>query len=233
MRVIEVIMARRRNERTGETGDPRENPPTNGIVRHDSHMRKSGVTRLGIEYGSSWCEASRLTAQPPRLRRSAGMQGQVERENPENTRQPAASSSTIITCENPGATSPGIESGSPWWEAVTLAATLPRPLEAATTFTSLPETGYKTVNSNFFDYSSPARQYHSSLQRRSQSADFTHISHTRRHSTLYWLVILAHLWPMVARSFQLKLSDCVLGGPPQIKSSCWPNLEGSPHPEAR
>ncbi|KAJ8894980.1 hypothetical protein PR048_000288 [Dryococelus australis] len=26
----------------GETGDPRENPPTNGIVRHDSHLRKSG-----------------------------------------------------------------------------------------------------------------------------------------------------------------------------------------------
>ncbi|KAJ8867880.1 hypothetical protein PR048_031685 [Dryococelus australis] len=26
----------------GETGNPRENPPTNGIVRHDSHVRKSG-----------------------------------------------------------------------------------------------------------------------------------------------------------------------------------------------
>ncbi|KAJ8894990.1 hypothetical protein PR048_000298 [Dryococelus australis] len=45
--------------------DPRENPPTNGIVRHDSHMRKSGVTRPGIELGSPWWEASRLTAQPP------------------------------------------------------------------------------------------------------------------------------------------------------------------------
>ncbi|KAJ8869691.1 hypothetical protein PR048_028686 [Dryococelus australis] len=49
----------------GETGDPRENPPTNGIVRHDSHMRRSGVTRPGIEPGSHWREASRLTAQPP------------------------------------------------------------------------------------------------------------------------------------------------------------------------
>ncbi|KAJ8888447.1 hypothetical protein PR048_007937 [Dryococelus australis] len=28
--------------RARETEDPRENPPTNGIVRHDSHMRKSG-----------------------------------------------------------------------------------------------------------------------------------------------------------------------------------------------
>ncbi|KAJ8877086.1 hypothetical protein PR048_021538 [Dryococelus australis] len=33
----------------GETGDSRENPPTNGIVWHDSHMRKSGVTRPGVE----------------------------------------------------------------------------------------------------------------------------------------------------------------------------------------
>ncbi|KAJ8877085.1 hypothetical protein PR048_021537 [Dryococelus australis] len=34
-------MEQRRNERVGETGDPRENPPTSGIVRHDSPMRKS------------------------------------------------------------------------------------------------------------------------------------------------------------------------------------------------
>ncbi|KAJ8882931.1 hypothetical protein PR048_014770 [Dryococelus australis] len=42
MTAVEVNMARRRNEGAGETGDPRENPPTNAIVRHDSHMRKSG-----------------------------------------------------------------------------------------------------------------------------------------------------------------------------------------------
>ncbi|KAJ8870664.1 hypothetical protein PR048_029687 [Dryococelus australis] len=35
-----------------------------GIVRHDSHRR---VIRSGIEPGSPWWEASRLTAQPPRL----------------------------------------------------------------------------------------------------------------------------------------------------------------------
>ncbi|KAJ8873928.1 hypothetical protein PR048_024765 [Dryococelus australis] len=46
---IEVSMEQRRNERAGETGDLRENPPTNGMVRHDSHMRKSGVTRPEIE----------------------------------------------------------------------------------------------------------------------------------------------------------------------------------------
>ncbi|KAJ8871711.1 hypothetical protein PR048_028042 [Dryococelus australis] len=44
-------MEQRRNEREGETGDPRENPLTNGIVRHDSHMRKSGVTQPVIEPG--------------------------------------------------------------------------------------------------------------------------------------------------------------------------------------
>ncbi|KAJ8873599.1 hypothetical protein PR048_024417 [Dryococelus australis] len=37
--------------------NPRDNPPTNGIVWHDSHMRKSGVTRQGIEPGSPWWEA--------------------------------------------------------------------------------------------------------------------------------------------------------------------------------
>ncbi|KAJ8871042.1 hypothetical protein PR048_027346 [Dryococelus australis] len=46
MRVLEA------NIRKGETGDPRESPPTNGIVRHDSDMRKSGVTQPGIEPGS-------------------------------------------------------------------------------------------------------------------------------------------------------------------------------------
>ncbi|KAJ8878912.1 hypothetical protein PR048_019515 [Dryococelus australis] len=61
-------MEQRRNVRARETGDPRENPPTNSIVRHDSHLRKSGVTRPGIEPGSLWWEASRLTAQPPRPR---------------------------------------------------------------------------------------------------------------------------------------------------------------------
>ncbi|KAJ8880459.1 hypothetical protein PR048_016929 [Dryococelus australis] len=41
MRVIYVNMERRRNEGAGEVGNPQENPPTNGIVRHDLHLRKS------------------------------------------------------------------------------------------------------------------------------------------------------------------------------------------------
>ncbi|KAJ8869272.1 hypothetical protein PR048_030844 [Dryococelus australis] len=40
MRAIEVNMKQRRNEVAGETGDPRENSPTNGIVRHDSPCEK-------------------------------------------------------------------------------------------------------------------------------------------------------------------------------------------------
>ncbi|KAJ8879830.1 hypothetical protein PR048_020447 [Dryococelus australis] len=54
MRVIEVSMEQLRNEGAGEAGDPREDPPNNGIVRHDCHMRKSGVTRPGVELGSPW-----------------------------------------------------------------------------------------------------------------------------------------------------------------------------------
>ncbi|KAJ8888358.1 hypothetical protein PR048_007848 [Dryococelus australis] len=48
-------MEQRRNEGAVETGDPRENAPTRGIVRHDSRMRKSG--RPGIEPGWSTTES--------------------------------------------------------------------------------------------------------------------------------------------------------------------------------
>ncbi|KAJ8870856.1 hypothetical protein PR048_027157 [Dryococelus australis] len=41
------LKSRRRNEERGEKGDPRENPPTSGIVRHDSHMRNSGSNSAG------------------------------------------------------------------------------------------------------------------------------------------------------------------------------------------
>ncbi|KAJ8866701.1 hypothetical protein PR048_032562 [Dryococelus australis] len=54
----------------GETGDTRENPPTNGIVRHDSQLQNL-VTWPVIEPGSPWWKASVLTAQPPALWRRA------------------------------------------------------------------------------------------------------------------------------------------------------------------
>ncbi|KAJ8877890.1 hypothetical protein PR048_022349 [Dryococelus australis] len=50
-------MEQRRNERVVEMGDPRENPPTCGIVRHDSHLRKSRSDPAG-ELG---CEVSFAT----------------------------------------------------------------------------------------------------------------------------------------------------------------------------
>ncbi|KAJ8883598.1 hypothetical protein PR048_015442 [Dryococelus australis] len=61
-------------KREGETGDPLENLPTSGIVRHDSHVRKCGVTRPGIEPGSPCWEASRknLSATAKRVRFPAG-----------------------------------------------------------------------------------------------------------------------------------------------------------------
>ncbi|KAJ8886518.1 hypothetical protein PR048_012729 [Dryococelus australis] len=47
---------------------------------------------------------------------SAGMQGRGKSGIPEESRQPVASSGTIPTCENMGATSPRMESVSPSWE---------------------------------------------------------------------------------------------------------------------
>ncbi|KAJ8875215.1 hypothetical protein PR048_023110 [Dryococelus australis] len=70
---MDVSIGQHRNERVGETGDPREKtPPTNGIVRHDPRMQKSGVTQPGIEPESPWLEASRLTAQSPCLLANQG-----------------------------------------------------------------------------------------------------------------------------------------------------------------
>ncbi|KAJ8895094.1 hypothetical protein PR048_000419 [Dryococelus australis] len=49
LRADEVKMMQRRNVNVGETGDPRENMLTGGIVRHDCHYGKSGVIRSAIE----------------------------------------------------------------------------------------------------------------------------------------------------------------------------------------
>ncbi|KAJ8871240.1 hypothetical protein PR048_027546 [Dryococelus australis] len=71
---------RSRNERAGESGDPRENPPTSGIVREfNPRLHRSaassgtistskypGVTRSGIEPGSPRWEANSLTTTTPR-----------------------------------------------------------------------------------------------------------------------------------------------------------------------
>ncbi|KAJ8875079.1 hypothetical protein PR048_022969 [Dryococelus australis] len=62
---IPDFMEQRRNEGVGEAEYPRVNPLTNDIVRYDSDTRKSGVGRPGMEPGSTWWEACRLTPQPP------------------------------------------------------------------------------------------------------------------------------------------------------------------------
>ncbi|KAJ8890803.1 hypothetical protein PR048_010312 [Dryococelus australis] len=49
------------------------------------------------------------------------MREQGKQEIPEKTHRPTASSGTIFICENP-VTRPGIEPGSPWWEASVLIA---------------------------------------------------------------------------------------------------------------
>ncbi|KAJ8865950.1 hypothetical protein PR048_033473 [Dryococelus australis] len=51
----------------GNGRDLRENPPTSGIVRHDSHLRKSGVTRPGIEPGLPWGNTARSHQGEPGL----------------------------------------------------------------------------------------------------------------------------------------------------------------------
>ncbi|KAJ8892608.1 hypothetical protein PR048_005189 [Dryococelus australis] len=46
-RLIQPRRRKHRNEREGETGDLRENPPASGIVQHDSHLRKYGSDPTG------------------------------------------------------------------------------------------------------------------------------------------------------------------------------------------
>ncbi|KAJ8898503.1 hypothetical protein PR048_003863 [Dryococelus australis] len=43
--------------------------------------------------------------------------------------EPVQSSGNVATCENPGVTRPGVEPGSRWWEASSLTARPPRPIE--------------------------------------------------------------------------------------------------------
>ncbi|KAJ8875142.1 hypothetical protein PR048_023035 [Dryococelus australis] len=58
---------------------------------------------------------------------ASGCKGKREREIPEETRRPAASSATIPTYENSGVTWLGVEPGSPWWEVSSLTAQTQRP----------------------------------------------------------------------------------------------------------
>ncbi|KAJ8869284.1 hypothetical protein PR048_030857 [Dryococelus australis] len=103
----------RRNERAGETEYPRETPPTNGIVQHDSHMRKSRVTRPLLSTSGYF--------DPMNVKRgaygaAADCNDGGKWEIPEKTHRPAASSVTIPS---------EIEPGSRWWEASSSTTTPP------------------------------------------------------------------------------------------------------------
>ncbi|KAJ8871645.1 hypothetical protein PR048_027972 [Dryococelus australis] len=68
----EVSTEERRNAMAGETGDPRENPPNNGIVRHDPHRRKSGGSPAGNRtrfalVGGKWSDRY-VTPPPPYMK---------------------------------------------------------------------------------------------------------------------------------------------------------------------
>ncbi|KAJ8892308.1 hypothetical protein PR048_004888 [Dryococelus australis] len=63
---------------------------------------------------------------PTATKGNARMKRRGKREIPKKTRQPAASSGSIPTCESP-VSRPGIEPGSPWWEVVRQSAQPPRP----------------------------------------------------------------------------------------------------------
>ncbi|KAJ8874935.1 hypothetical protein PR048_022825 [Dryococelus australis] len=59
------------------------------------------------------------------LETNAGRKRWGKLEIPEKTRRLTASSATITTCENLGVTPPGIETGSPWWEASSRHSNIP------------------------------------------------------------------------------------------------------------
>ncbi|KAJ8893903.1 hypothetical protein PR048_006504 [Dryococelus australis] len=61
-----VSMEQRRNASAGETGNPLGNPSTSGIVRHNSHLRKSGSDLTGDRTRLALVRCDMLTAQPPR-----------------------------------------------------------------------------------------------------------------------------------------------------------------------
>ncbi|KAJ8871608.1 hypothetical protein PR048_027935 [Dryococelus australis] len=85
-----------------ETGDPRENPPTSGIIRHDSNMRESrgDSARNRTLFALTWAgfNITALRADEGEAKwawSSVGMRKWGKREIPEKTRRPAASFGTF------------------------------------------------------------------------------------------------------------------------------------------
>ncbi|KAJ8881592.1 hypothetical protein PR048_018077 [Dryococelus australis] len=96
---MEFSMEQHRNERAGETGNPRENPPTRGIVWHDSHLR-TWFTAVGGE------QANRSATAAPGVHgicewSSAGMQGAGKTGDPQENTPTSGIVRSIPPCENP------------------------------------------------------------------------------------------------------------------------------------
>ncbi|KAJ8895472.1 hypothetical protein PR048_000805, partial [Dryococelus australis] len=120
----------RRNARAGERKIPEKTCRPAASSSTIPTCENPGVTQQGIEPGSPWWMASRLTARPPRpLQKKSRLyfSQQFVAFILEKTRRPSASSGTIPTCGNPEATPLGIKPVSPRWEASSLTATPPRP----------------------------------------------------------------------------------------------------------
>ncbi|KAJ8878402.1 hypothetical protein PR048_018980 [Dryococelus australis] len=104
--------------------------PQSDVLLHSDGAARPRSRRRGSDTGDTNTHASRLIA-PTRMACSVSFRDRHwnkmagEREIPDKTRRPAALSGTITTCEIPGATPPGIETGSPWWEAISLTTTPP------------------------------------------------------------------------------------------------------------
>ncbi|KAJ8880513.1 hypothetical protein PR048_016983 [Dryococelus australis] len=91
-------------------------------VAYPLHHRRVNYVPCGPAMRSSdvrWSRGKVSLGAASTPRSGAGMKGRGKWEIPEKTRRP--SSGTSPTCENP-VTRPGIEPGSPWWEASVLTA---------------------------------------------------------------------------------------------------------------
>ncbi|KAJ8872688.1 hypothetical protein PR048_026301 [Dryococelus australis] len=98
------VVARPRSRSEGsDTGEnPRENPHTCGIVGHDSHLRKSGVTRSGIEpAGVGSDDLVRGHHQTIPLKSTAGGRNVVQFWNAENVFAQLGCSLHHIFCPRP------------------------------------------------------------------------------------------------------------------------------------
>ncbi|KAJ8879831.1 hypothetical protein PR048_020448 [Dryococelus australis] len=122
----EPMTVKRGENGAGKTGDPRENRPASGIVRHDSRMQKSGSdpvgyrTRVALVRG----EWHGLITAPPRTPSFSGarVEGRGKREIPEIN---PSTNGIVLHDSNlrkSGVTRPGIEPESTWWKASVLTA---------------------------------------------------------------------------------------------------------------